>query len=1401
MSTATAKKRVPPQGTAPTPVEQHEDWLKLLRPDGPFVSLPVLVGAFPQGLDTIPADTWGRLRQGWAEMQAALQSEDRTEASLLRPAWEKLVLAELLGWRSPGLREGAAIPDSLRVGANTPDAVVLGPGESGPAPRALFFRTEDWDASLTRPRGDLPGLVDRAAEVCRGRGVPLALLTNGREWALVHARPKEATTVAVFDADLWSEEPLLARAFASLLTARRIAGPPLDAAGKPSDSTAGLFARTSDAQTDVTDTLGRQVREAVSLLVAEVSRLDRESRGALLLDVPAKQVYEGALTVMMRLVFLLYAEEQRLLPSGDELYDASYAVGPLHDELAAARRLHGGELGDRTAATWPRLLAVFSAIHSGCTHDRLWIPPYGGSLFDPARFPWLVPAKVTDRVVYEILDALLTLRARKGFKGEERLSYKGLDVEQIGHVYEGLLEYGCHWADEPYVGVSFGRDKKYEAVLPLARLEEWAEASTLADEVAAASGTKPATVTAALAKSGAVTAELDTACGNDAALVERAAAYSGLYGLDLRGEPKVWPAGSVVVVRSGNRRDTGTHYTPKALAEEVVEHTLAPLCFAPVPAEDGTESGARRAKKAEELLELRVLDPAMGSGAFLVSACRYLSDRVVEAWLRDELPPEIARDVDVDDREQLHQVARRLVADRCLYGVDRDPMAVELAKLSLWLVTLAKGRPFSFLDHALRSGDSLVGVIDVKQVSSFHFDGGDRQLSAEVSRALEATESLLAEAADKRRKIEGRAVTDIRVVRDKTELLEQAEELSGKLRLAADAVVGAALAVEGISEEEVTDLTGVENVGGARGRAAHAEVKEDAKARAYRKRLDSVSGLVATAMGDGPAAEEAKVRARAIVDGWLKGPRAEAVRPLHWPLEFPEILGASEDGSGFDAVVGNPPFVGGQKLTGALGQDYREYLVNRIGGGKRGSADLCSYFLLRNLSLAPGRRTGIIATNTIAQGDTREVGLDQATVGGWTVYRAVKSQPWTGTAAVVVSLLWLARGLGGDEVPVLDGLDVQGITSGLDSASRASGTPYQLVANEAQSFQGSNVLGKGFVLKPEQARELIAKDPKNKDVLFPYLNGEDLNQRPGSTASRWVINFHDWSQERAAEYADVFGIAERDVKPERAKNNNKQRREIWWRFTRPTIELYAAMAELEQAIVIVRHSNSLAPARLLTNQVFSDAVSVIAASSSALLAQLSSGFHVAWAWHWGSSLKGDLRYNPSDVYETFPRPDETPRLHAAGDTLESAQRTAMSARDIGLTKLYNLVHDESETAPDVQAVRDAHTEVDQAVAESYGWGDLDLNHGFNKTRQGPRFTIAPDVQTEALDRLLELNHARYQQEMEKGLHTAEAKRRRAAARREKVKVYSARQDQRGGSQTEADGGFDDGLFPAPDALF
>jgi hypothetical protein len=501
--------------------------------------------------------------------------------------------------------------------------------------------------------------------------------------------------------------------------------------------------------------------------------------------------------------------------------------------------------------------------------------------------------------------------------------------------------------------------------------------------------------------------------------------------------------------------------------------------------------------------------------------------------------------------------------------------------------------------------------------------------------------------------------------------------------------------------------------------------------------------------------------------------------------------------AGFDAVVGNPPFIGGKKLTGALGHDYREYLVNRLAGGTRGHADLCAYFLLRNLSIAPGRRTGIIATNTIAQGDTREIGLDQATADGWTVYRAIKSHPWPGTAALEVSLLWLGGQIIDGEALVLDGRKVQGITANLDPRSRVTGNPYPLVENEGQAFIGSYLRGMGFVLEPEDARALINDDPKYAEVVFPYLNGDDLNSRPDQSASRWAIDFRDWPEERAREYPKAWDIVEQTMKPLRDKAAPGSPIKFWhhWRH-RP--DLHEAISNLEQVIVLVLHTKLLMPTMQRTEQVFSHGLCVIADQSKSQLAVLSSSVHVGWTLQRGSTLETRIRYTPSDVYETFPRPAETSRLHDAGEVLEKARHGIMSMHpNLGLTGIYNLVHSESETAPDVQALRQAHVEVDKAVTEAYGWTDLDLTHGFHSTPQGVRFTIAPDVQTEILDRLLELNHARYKEEKEKGLHTPEAKRRRAAARKAKAKTRATARNSSAAQQ-----GFDDGaLFADPDALF
>src|SRR5262249_55122864 len=267
---------------------------------------------------------------------------------------------------------------------------------------------------------------------------------------------------------------------------------------------------------------------------------------------------------------------------------------------------------------------------------------------------------------------------------------------------------------------------------------------------------------------------------------------------------------------------------------------------------------------------------------------------------------------------------------------------------------------------------------------------------------------------------------------------------------------------------------------------------------------------------------------------------------------------------------------------------YREYLVHWLADAQRGSADLCSYFFLRAKQLLrEGGQLGFLATNTIAQGDTREVGLEQLTANGCVIPRAVPSRPWPRTASLEVAHVWVRRGTWCGPF-VLDEKPTNGITAFLTPPGTVSGTPYRLKANENESFIGSYVLGMGFVLEPEEAQRLIEKDARNKDVLFPYLNGEDLNSRPDQSPSRWVINFFDWPIEKAMQYPDCFRIIEEKVKPERMRNNRKERREKWWQYAEKCPALYRTIAGMEQVLVIARITKNVAFCFVSVQQVINE---------------------------------------------------------------------------------------------------------------------------------------------------------------------------------------------------------------------
>ena len=470
----------------------------------------------------------------------------------------------------------------------------------------------------------------------------------------------------------------------------------------------------------------------------------------------------------------------------------------------------------------------------------------------------------------------------------------------------------------------------------------------------------------------------------------------------------------------------------------------------------------------------------------------------------------------------------------------------------------------------------------------------------------------------------------------------------------------------------------------------------------------------------------------------------ERWKPLHWILAVPDVM----ERGGFDTVIGNPPFLGGKKVSGASGTNVREWFVNVVARGAKGNADLVANFLLRGHELLSGRGSlGVIATNTVAQGDTREVGLDQLVADGFTITRSIQSRSWPAASAnLEFAAAWGTRGRVAVGVPrVADDVVVERISTLLEPAGRVEGNPIRLAENAGIAFIGCYVLGMGFVVQPEEAAAWIEADPSNAEVLFPYLNGEDLNSRPDTSPSRWVIDFFDRSEVAASEYCLPYARLLNSVKVERQKANIRSLRERWWQYAAKQSGMRRATAELNEVLVIARVSKTVMPVRVTNDLVFHEKLVVFALDLYADQAVLSSTLHQAWAIKYGTTMRIDPTYTPSDVFETFPRPEPTDLLAGLGKSIDTERREIMLRRSLGLTKLYNLVNDPEiadSADPDVARMRQIHVELDEAVMAAYGWDDVPLKHGFHTYCQMRRWTVSPAARVEILDRLLEENHRR-----------------------------------------------------------
>ena len=945
---------------------------------------------------------------------------------------------------------------------------------------------------------------------------------------------------------------------------------------------------------------------------------------------------------------------------------------------------------------------------------------------------------------------LLLLEAIQQFQGRT-LSYRALDVEQIGYVYEGLLERTVKRTDEVTLELDATKSAKTPwvklAELDSARLDGAARMAELLQE---RSGSSASRVRNDLAKpvDDTLADRLLTACQGDTKLRDRVKPYAHLLRTDPWGYPLVYPAGAFIVTTGSDRRETGTHYTPKSLTEAIVAETLTPVAY--VGPAEGIPRDRWALKSPAELLDLKICDPAMGSGAFLVQACRWLSDRLVEAWSQVEamgktvsvdgevLDAEATKEPLPRDSEARTVIARRLIAERCLYGVDLNPLAVELAKLSIWLVTLAKGRPFGFLDHNLRCGDSLLGIHRLDKLTQLSTNpsgqGQLRLFGQNIERAVR-------EAIDLRQQLREMPIRDIRDVEAMAHLDADARRRLEVSDCIADAFIGEVFASGG-------NGTGLENA------------------------LASLTIQGGQAI-DGDRDVLALIRRTSVAKLSIDLPFDKPTRrPFHWPLEFPEVFARTR--SGFDAIVGNPPFSGGRWIGRRFGLTYQEYL-KLIRNGVVGSPDLCVYFYLRAFSLLGSDGCfGLLATKSITETGSRVVCLDQIISNSGVVYRGYSRLPWPGNAAVFVSIAWVARSRWeGDRI--LDGREVSAINGALEEDFQLK-RPIKLKALKGRFSQGQNLHGVGFELTADERAQMLFDDPRSIEVMRPLFNGQDLNTMPRLEPYRWVLYFQDWPEERARQYPAAFNRLEETVKPMRDALTGQIHQKCFWKFwdLRPGLIREAGENEFFLASAMV--TKYVCFRRVPTSNVYNHKTIVYFLYEWRDFAILQSSLHLEWAyWNCGTLGASTLSYSTSTALETWPMPVRSTDglselLDRLGKRYHSDREALLEGDSIGLTQFYNRFHDKADNDSQIEELRNLHREIDQAVARAYGWDDFDLEHGFHAVPYLPendrvRFTISDRARLEVLRRLSELNHQRYEEEASQGLHGSSGTRapRRAAA--------------------------------------
>jgi len=484
-------------------------------------------------------------------------------------------------------------------------------------------------------------------------------------------------------------------------------------------------------------------------------------------------------------------------------------------------------------------------------------------------------------------------------------------------------------------------------------------------------------------------------------------------------------------------------------------------------------------------------------------------------------------------------------------------------------------------------------------------------------------------------------------------------------------------------------------------------------------------------------------------------------RPFHWPIEFPEVFVQK----GFDAIIGNPPFMGGRKISTYFGDEYQKYLRSSLLDNTKGSINFVLYFFLRTCRLLKsGGTAGLIATDTIKESDSRAIGLTRI-FESCSVYRATSSKEWPGEAGVSICVLHMMLGTW-EGKKILDEKDVEYISSMLEPENEKN-EPFQLIANSGFCSDGIKVQGSGFILSDKEAQQIISNEPNNSSVITKYIVGDDLNNDPNQLGSRWVINFWNLPEKICEQYKIPWSILVERVKPYRDSLTKQVHESCFWKFWDRREDFFNRIKKREKIIVASKLSKHLVLTFGNPNFIYSEKVKVFDFSSYTAFAVLQSSFHIWWSLLWGSSTGETPAYVGTRCFDTFPFPNIFMRSHSQrsidSDVTEEClekigkkyydyRQALLLGRNETFTQAYNRFHNSEEHSEDIVKMRALHVELDQSIASAYCWNDIELEHDFYDTKLGLRYTISETARHLVLDSLLALNRQRHEEEVKAGWH-------------------------------------------------